>query len=107
MHQTSNASNLAWRAVAQALTIITMNVNIINRALVASVATAEEKVRIQGVAERAATSLVALASLFSSGLHSHFGWNILILAGCVPFVTLTCGLEWSGINQRKKLSRES
>ena len=61
-------------------------------ALVASVAKAEEKGRVQGLADLATTSLVALASLSASGLHSHFGWNILNLAGCVPFVILTCGL---------------
>ena len=61
-------------------------------ALVASVATAEEKGRVQDLADLAITSLVALASLSVGGLYSHFGWNIIILAGCVPVVILTCGL---------------
>ena len=42
-------------------------------ALVASVATAEEKGRVQDLADLATTSLVALASLSAGGLHSHFG----------------------------------
>ena len=74
--------------------------------LVASVATAEEKGRVQGVADLATTSSVALASLFAGGLHSQFGWDVFILAGCVPVVILTCGLGWLGFHQREISSRE-
>ena len=41
-------------------------------ALVASVATAEEKGRVQGVADLATTSFVGLAFFSAGGLHSHF-----------------------------------
>ena len=68
--------------------------------LVASVATAEERGRVQGVADLTTTSLVAMASLTAGGLHSQFGWDILILAGCVPIVILACGLGWLGFYQR-------
>ena len=68
--------------------------------LVASVATAEEKGRVQGVADLATTSLVALASLSAGGLHSQFGWDIFILIGCVPVVILAFGLGWLGFYQR-------
>ena len=50
--------------------------------LVATVATSEERGRVQGVADLATTSLVAMASLTAGGLHSQFGWDVLILAGC-------------------------
>ena len=50
-------------------------------ALVAGVATAKEKCRVQGVADLATTTLVDFASISAGRLHSHFGWNILILAG--------------------------
>ena len=68
--------------------------------LVASVATAEERGRVQGVADLATTSLVAMASLTAGGLHSQFGWHVLILAGCVPVAILACGLGWLGVHQR-------
>ena len=68
--------------------------------LVASVATAEERGRVQGVADLATTSLVAMASLTAGGLHSEFGWDVLIFAGCVPIVILACGLSWLGFYQR-------
>ena len=64
--------------------------------LVASVATSEERGRVQGVADLATTSLVAMASLTAGGLHSQFGWDVLILAGCVPIFILACGLGWLG-----------
>ncbi|MEK9708926.1 MAG: MFS transporter [Alphaproteobacteria bacterium] len=69
--------------------------------LVASVATAEERGRVQGVADLATTSLVAMASLTAGGLHSQFGWDVLILAGCVPIAILACGLGWLGVHQRR------
>ena len=69
--------------------------------LVASVATAEERGRVQGVADLATTSLVAMASLTAGGLHSQFGWDVLILAGCVPIAILACGLGWLGLHQRR------
>ena len=69
--------------------------------LVASVATAEERGRVQGVADLATTSLVAMASLTAGGLHSQFGWDVLILAGCVPVAILACGLGWLGVHQRR------
>ena len=75
--------------------------------LVASVATAEERGRVQGVADLATTSLVAVASLTAGGLHSQFGWDVLILAGCVPIVILTCGLGWLGFYHRHRLLRAS
>ena len=69
--------------------------------LVASVATAEERGRVQGVADLATTSLVAMASLTAGGLHSQFGWDVLILAGCVLIGILACGLGWLGVHQRR------
>ena len=75
-------------------------------ALVASVATAQEKGRVQGVADLATTSLVALASLSAGGLHSQFGWDIFILAGCVPVVILACGLGWLRFYQQDISSHE-
>ena len=41
-----------------------------------------------------------MASLTAGGLHSQFGWDVLILAGCVPIVILACGLGWLGFYQR-------
>ena len=76
-------------------------------ALVASVATAEEKGRVQGVADLATTSLVALASLSAGGLHSQFGWDIFILAGCVLVAILACCLSWLGFYQRDVSLRQS
>ena len=73
--------------------------------LVASVATAEERGRVQGVADLTTTSLVALASLTAGGLHSQFGWDVLILAGSVPIVILGCGLGWLGFYQRQSSLR--
>ena len=64
--------------------------------MVASVATAEERGRVQGLADLATTSLVALASLTAGVLHSQFGWDVLILAGCVPVFILGCCLGWLG-----------
>ena len=78
-----------------------------NNALVASVATAKPKCRVQVVADPATTTLVDFASLSAGRLHSHFGCNILILAGCVPVVILTCGLGWLGFHQRAITSRDS
>lgn len=75
--------------------------------LVASVATAEERGRVQGVADLATTSLVAMASLTAGGLHSQFGWDVLILTGCVPVVILACGLGWLGFYQRNILLHTS
>ena len=75
-------------------------------ALVASVATAQEKGRVQGVADLATTSLVALASLSAGGLHSQFGWDIFILASCVPVVILACGLGWLRFYQQDISSHE-
>ena len=73
--------------------------------LVASVATAEERGRVQGLADLATTSLVAVASLTAGGLHSQFGWDVLILVGCVPIVILACGLGWLGFYQRQDSMR--
>ena len=73
--------------------------------LVASVATAEERGRVQGVADLTTTSLVAMASLTAGGLHSQFGWDVLILAGSVPIVILGCGLCWLGFYQRQSSLR--
>ena len=75
--------------------------------LVASVATAEERGRAQGVADLATTSLVAMASLTAGGLHSQFGWDALIFAGCVPIVILACGLGWLRFYQRHSSLRVS
>ena len=69
--------------------------------LVASVATAEERGRVQGVADLATTSLVAMASLTAGGLHSQFGWDLLILAGCGSVAILACGLGWLKVHQRR------
>ena len=73
--------------------------------LVASVATAEERGRVQGVADLTTTSLVAMASLTAGGLHSQFGWDVLILAGSVPIFILGCGLGWLGFYQRQSSLR--
>ena len=73
--------------------------------LVASVATAEERGRVQGVADLTTTSLVAMASLTAGGLHSQFGWDVLILAGSVPIFILGCGLSWLGFYQRQSSLR--
>ena len=75
--------------------------------LVASVAAAEERGRVQGVADLATTSLVAVASLTAGGLHSQFGWDIFILASCVPIIVLSCGLGWLGFYQRRSSLRAS
>ena len=76
-------------------------------ALVAGVAKAKKKCRVQGVADLATTTLVAFASISAGRLHNHFGWNILILAGCVPVFILTCVLGWLGFHQRAITSRDS
>ncbi len=62
--------------------------------MVASVANAEERGRVQGVADLATTSLVAMASLTAGGLHSQFGWQVMILAGLVPVTILAVGVLW-------------
>ena len=64
------------------------------------VATAEERGRVQGVADLTTTSLVAMASLTAGGLHSQFA-DVLILAGSVPIFILGCGLGWLGFHQRQ------
>jgi ribose/xylose/arabinose/galactoside ABC-type transport system permease subunit len=64
------------------------------------VAIAEERGRVQGLADLATTSLVALASLTAGVLHSQFGWDVLILAGCVPVFILGCCLGWLGFCSR-------
>jgi len=69
--------------------------------LVASVATPEERGRVQGVADLATTSLVAVASLTAGGLHSQFGWQVLVLAAVVPVMMLGFGLVWLHYCQRQ------
>ena len=107
MQQISNTGNVARLAVAQALLMTTALAGdqflhyfvalfllglqwsfpyIGGSTLVVSVATAEERGRVQGVSDLATTSLVAAAFLTAGGLHSQFGWDVLILAGCVPIV---------------------
>ena len=76
-------------------------------ALVAGVATAKAKCRVQGVADQATTTLVDFASLSGGRSNSHLGWNILILADCVHVVIFTCGLGWLGFHQRAITSRDS
>jgi len=71
--------------------------------LVASVATPEERGRVQGVADLATTSLVAVASLTAGGLHSQFGWQVLVLAAVVPVMILGFGLVWLHHCQRQTL----
>ena len=68
--------------------------------LVVSVALPEERGRVQGIADLMTTATVAVASLTAGVLHSQFGWDVLILTGCVPVVILACGLGWLGFYQR-------
>jgi MFS family permease len=68
--------------------------------LVARVATAEERGRVQGAADLAITSLVAFASLTAGGLHSQFGWDVMVLSGFVPIGILACALVWFGFHQK-------
>ena len=69
--------------------------------LVATVATDEERGRVQGIADLATTSLVAVASFFAGGLHSQFGWDVLILAGCFPVAILICSLCWLRVQKHR------
>ena len=68
--------------------------------LVASVATAQERGCVQGLANLATTLLVAVSSFTAGGLLSQFGCDIFILAGCVPIIILACLLSWLGFYQR-------
>lgn len=69
-------------------------------ALVVQVATAAERGRVQGAADLATTSLVAFASLIAGSLHSQFGWEVLVLTGCVPVTLLAWALVWFGLYQK-------
>ena len=68
--------------------------------LVARVATAVERGRVQGAADLTTTSLVAFASLAAGGLHSQLGWEALVLIGCGPVVILAFSLFWLGLYQK-------
>ena len=66
----------------------------------AQVSTDVERGRVQGAADLVTTSLVALASLTAGSLHSQFGWEVMVMTGCLPITVLAFVLVWFGFHQR-------
>ncbi|MGB2235083.1 MAG: MFS transporter [Candidatus Puniceispirillum sp.] len=62
--------------------------------LVAQVAHPEERGRVQGFADLVMTVLVASASLIAGMVHSQLGWEVMVLAACLPVFLLMCSVGW-------------
>ena len=62
--------------------------------LVASVASPEERGRVQGLADFVTTTLVAIASLAAGALHSQFGWEVMVLVAVGPIMVIAVTLAW-------------
>ena len=62
--------------------------------LVSSVASPEERGRVQGLADFVTTTLVALASLAAGALHSQFGWEVMVLVALGPIMVIAVTLAW-------------
>ena len=56
--------------------------------VIANSTTAEEKGRVQGVADFIIFSFVALAAMFSGLIHSEFGWDFMIVIVFVPIILI-------------------
>jgi len=65
--------------------------------LVASVASPEERGRVQGMADLVTTTLVAIASLAAGALHSQFGWEVLALVAVGPIMVIAVTLAWYAV----------
>jgi len=65
--------------------------------LVASVASPEERGRVQGMADLVTTTLVAIASLAAGALHSQFGWEVLVLVAVGPIMVIAVTLAWYAV----------
>ena len=70
--------------------------------LVASVASPEERGRVQGVADFVTTTLVATASLAAGVLHSQFGWEVMVLAALGPIMLIAVTLVWFSMRSRNE-----
>ncbi|MEX0503967.1 MFS transporter [Alphaproteobacteria bacterium LSUCC0719] len=70
--------------------------------LVAAVAEPEERGRVQGFADLATTTTVAVASLSAGAIHSQLGWDAVSLAALVPVTVLSLALVWLGLAQRRQ-----
>ena len=70
--------------------------------LVASVATAEERGRVQGIADLGTTTFVATASFAAGALHSQLGWTIMVLAALGPVTMIALALIWLAMQRREQ-----
>ena len=68
--------------------------------LVASVASPEERGRVQGMADLVTTTLVAIASLAAGALHSQFGWEVLVLVAVGPIMVIAVTLAWYAVRSQ-------
>ena len=69
--------------------------------LVASVASPEERGRVQGIADLMTTICVATASLAAGILHSQFGWEVMMLAALGPLMVIASALIWLALHLRQ------
>lgn len=53
-----------------------------------------EKARVQGANDTIVFSTVALSSLASGGLVSHFGWRAINVAAFLPVAGIACAIAW-------------
>jgi hypothetical protein len=66
------------------------------------VAEPEERGRVQGFADLATMTTVAIASLSAGVIHSQLGWDAVSLAALVPVTILAIALVWLGLAQRRQ-----
>jgi MFS family permease len=69
--------------------------------LVAAVAAPEERGRVQGVADLATTSCVAVGSLVAGILHSQLGWQVMVLAALGPVTVILLSLVMLVMHDRR------
>ena len=68
--------------------------------LVVSVAKAEERGRVQGIADLMTTGTVAVASLTAGVLHSQFGWTVMVLSALGPVMIIAASILWLAMSRR-------
>jgi len=68
--------------------------------LIASVASPEERGRVQGIADLVTTTSVATASLVAGALHSQFGWEVTVLSALGPVLIIAISLAWLILSRR-------
>ena len=73
--------------------------------LVASVAKPEERGRVQGFADMATMTGVALASLGAGVIHTKIGWDALSLFIVAPIAILVLALCWLWLAERDRAAR--